>query len=55
MHKMKHIQSCLESWAVKLSNRFEADYRVMAYSGKGVYKTATLLGKRLWDSLYSNN
>ena len=34
--KMKKIQNCLNSWAAYLSNKFNADYRLMAYSGKGV-------------------
>ena len=53
MLNMKHIQSCLESWAVKLSNRFEADYRVMAYSGKGVYKNCYTFGKKTLGTLFT--
>lgn len=37
---MKHIQNCLQSWATHLSNKFNADYRVIAVSGKGVLQNA---------------
>lgn len=37
---MKQIQNCLQSWATHLSHKFNADYRVMAVSGKGVYQNA---------------
>jgi hypothetical protein len=33
---MKKIQSCLYSWATHISKAFNADYRIMAVSGKGV-------------------
>jgi hypothetical protein len=33
---MKDIQNCLESWSTHISNKFNADHRVMAVSGKGV-------------------
>lgn len=38
--KMKQIQNCLESWAVHLSNMFDADYHIQAVSGKGVVQNA---------------
>lgn len=35
---MKKIQNCRESWAVHLSNMFNAEYRLEAVSGKGVIR-----------------
>jgi len=37
---MKHIQNCLQSWATHISKKFNADYRIMAASGKGVLQNA---------------
>ena len=36
MLHMKSIQSCLESWATLISQKFNADYRIQAISGKGL-------------------
>lgn len=40
MLNLKGTQNCLESWAVHLSNKLNANFRVMAESGKGVVKNA---------------
>jgi hypothetical protein len=34
--KLRKNQNCLESWAVHLSKSLNADYRLVAQSGKGV-------------------
>lgn len=38
--RMKQIQNCLESWASHISKKFNADYRIMAVSGKGVLQNS---------------
>jgi lysophospholipase L1-like esterase len=50
---MKQIQSCSDSWATKLSIKFNADSRIMAVSGKGVLQNAYgVLGPKM-GSLYT--
>ena len=47
---MKKIQNCRHSWATLLSQRFEADYRIEAISGKGVMRNSlAIFGKKMPD------
>lgn len=36
--RMRHNQNCMESWAHYLAGRLDAEYRMIAESGKGVVK-----------------
>lgn len=51
--KMKSIQNCRESWAVHLSNIFNADYRLEAVSGKGVIRNSFGVPGAKMPSLFS--
>lgn len=51
--KMKQIQDCTESWATHLSKKFNADYRVMAVSGKGVLHNSYGVPGPKMGSLYT--
>jgi lysophospholipase L1-like esterase len=45
---MKHIQNCRLSWATHLANKFSAEYRIEAVSGKGVMRNSlAVFGKRM--------
>lgn len=50
---MKKIQNCRESWAVHLSNMFNADYRLEAVSGKGVVRNSIFITGPKMPSLFS--
>ena len=50
---MKSIQNCQESWAVHLSKKLNADYRIEAVSGKGVVRNALGVPGPKMPSLFS--
>ena len=50
---MRKIQSCRDGWAAHLSNKLNADYRLMAYSGKGVVQNFVLVPGLKMPTLYT--
>lgn len=51
--RMRHNEDCLESWATHLSKKFNAEYRLIAESGKGVVKNAPFIFGQVMPVLYS--
>lgn len=52
---MRHNENCLESWASHLSRRLNAEYRIIAESGKGVVKNAPFIFGKTMMSLFFKN